>query len=450
MLNRVSIEAALPVQAKLQERNARLLPKDGTPMMNLMLGVNRNFAGTPLAEDCDMVELVSRASNDTAHNLVMKDLVELASASVGRVLDNARNLVVPHINTLLEQINAAVDGRRLSATSPYQVVMKEIPAVYSNQALLNLAQRYRQDGLTYPAALTLNVMTLDDVINKAKTGMAGFDEELANLLSLNNNEGYATILDILAGRKGFGDTDFDYAAGLLVVAQAIYDEPGEGGNLGLGAYNTAINTLLGAASAMVLSKVESYRRSRELGTLYVPTQTSITQIVVMGEAYRKLLDQGLTPEALIGNEMAGRRFSAGQLIENKVGLEKIYTREMNLRALRTQTEMTSIYRNSIETVLRMEINTLDQEDVDKGILRQRVNDQVALLSEYRLADLNQAVIDVVCEVFYPETDARKVICIINAVGKQFGVEADPREVALLATIKYVIGWIAGQLVLAQA
>jgi hypothetical protein len=36
------------------------------------------------------------------------------------------------------------------------------------------------------------------------------------------------------------------------------------------------------------------------------------------------------------------------------------------------------------------------------------------------------------------------------VGEQFGPDADPREIALLATIKYVNCWMSSQMVVAQA
>ena len=147
--------------------------------------------------------------------------------------------------------------------------------------------------------------------------------------------------------------------------------------------------------------------------------------------------------------MAGRRYSAGQLIENKSALEQIYNREMNLRSLKTQTEMFGITRNVIDVVIRSEIAKAG-EDVNKALLLERLKTAIDKLDERNSTDLYQVLTDVVCNVFYLESDARSVIMIINTVGAQFGAEADPREVALLATIKYVNNWIANQLVICAA
>lgn len=452
MLNRVSVEAALPVAQKLLEQGKRLLPKDNTPLMSLMMACNRTGLDIELNADSDLVGLVCARSNEVAHQLAMADLVKLASESVTMTLNNARNVVIPHVKTLVESVTSSVEGRRIAACSPYEIVMKEVPAVYTNQGILGMAQRFNSRELTYPPARSINVLLLDDVINAAKTGMAGVDADLDALLSLNNNEGYATIMDVLAGRKAFGDIDFDYAAGVMVVAQAVYSEPGEGVKMGLNDYQTELNKLIVSAAAMTLSKIENYRRVREIGTLYLPTKTSITQVVVMGEAYRALLDKGLTPEAVLGNEMAGRRYTAGQLIENKTTLEAIYQREMNLRSLKTQNEMFGITREVINTAIMIEIAKVDTGDgsVDTGILRTRLKAEIDKLNEARCADIYQVLTDVVCNVFYPESDARSVIMIINRVGAQFGAEADAREVALLATIKYVNNWFASQLLITAA
>lgn len=449
MLNRTSIEAALPVAQVLGDKDLRLLPSDGTPMMSLLMATDRAAIDLSLTENCDMISLIGERSKQPAHQLAMADLVDLGSKSVGRILDNARNVVIPHIKEVMATVTSTVEGRRVAAISPYEIVMKEIPAVYSNQGILNLAKRFNTTSQLYPVPRELALLTMDDVIELVKTGMAGVDNELHNLLSLSGNEGYSVLIDVFSGRKAFGDIDFDYAAGVLVVAQALYDEPREHVQLGLNEYNTHVNEMIKAASAMTLTKVEQYRRLREIGALYLPNQTSITQVVVLGESYRKLLDAGLTPEALIGNEMAGRQFTAGQLIENKVKLEQIYNREMNLRALHTQSEMFRITRDSVEAVIRTEINK-SPEGADTQLMKQRLSKYLTTMSERNSTNLYQVVADVVCNVFYLETDARSVIMIINTVGEQFGPEADPREVALLATIKYVNNWIASQLTVCMA
>lgn len=238
MLNRVSIEAAMPVAQLLNEKGVRILPKENTPMMSLLLATDRAALDLSLTENCDVISLLGQRSQNPAHQVAMADLVDLASKAVGRTLDNARNVVLPHIRELVEQVSVAVQGRRISAISPYEIVMKEVPAVYSNQGIFNMAKRYGVSDLSYPVPRLLAALTIDDVVALAKTGMDGVDSELSALLSIGNNEGYATLLDVFNGRKAFGDIDFDYAAGVLVVAQNLYDEPREGVAMGLNDYNT--------------------------------------------------------------------------------------------------------------------------------------------------------------------------------------------------------------------
>ena len=125
MLNQVSVEAALPVAQKLQEKGLRLLPKDGTPLMSLLLASDGTGIDHELNANSDLVGIVCSRSKSVAHQLAMQDLVKLAAESVGMTLSNARNVVIPHIRDLFEQVTASVEGRRVAACSPYEIVMKD-------------------------------------------------------------------------------------------------------------------------------------------------------------------------------------------------------------------------------------------------------------------------------------------------------------------------------------
>jgi hypothetical protein len=450
MLNRIAIDAAFPVAQRLDERGLRLLPAQNSPLMSLTLSVDNTLVDNSLAENTDIVSVLQSRAGGDAHRVAKADIIRLASASVSRLHDISRNQVLPAIKELAGKVQEYVNARRLEASLPYSVVMKEIPAVFSNPALRQLAERYPNPSQMDYIARNLAPVTLERVKELVKTGMAGFDSELDLCLSLRNDEGYAAVMDVLSAKANVNGINQDYLPGVLVAAQSIYDEPEPGVNLTLVEYNDNVNRLLGRTAQLLRGAMLRYAEQEKLGILYsADGRNSLTQIVVMGKTYRAMLEKGLTPEALIGNEMAARRFTQGQLIENKTILETIYNREMNLQAVKVQTSMAGIVRDALRGVIGTELAARDmgEEAVDAN---KRLIELTAKVNASNCDDLNTLVTEIVCEVFYPRTDALTFIRLMNRVGSTLAADTDPREVALMATIKYVNFWLCRQLGLAQA
>lgn len=449
MLNRTAIEAALPVAQRLAERGLQVLPGQNTPLLSLTMTVNSTMVDHDLGENCDIAQVLQDRSNTDLHRLAKADIIKLASLSISRLHEMTRNTILPYIKEIVPKVQGFVNERRVSASLPYTVVMKEIPAVYSNPVLKQLYERYPAPSQLDYVVRNVCPVDLDRIKDLCKTGMAGFDAELATGLSLRNDEGYAEVQAVLAGRKGLDQVNPDYLPGVLVAAQAVYGEPEPGVNLTLVEYNDQVNRLLGKAAQLVRGAQLRYESADKVGTLYVAQRDSISTVVVFGRVYRDMLEKGLTPEALLGNEMAGRRFSQGQLIENKVALEQIYAREMNLRSLKVQTEMAGIVREAMRQVIGREIISQDLGEGTKAA-SDRLTELSNKIHEKCCDDINQLVTEIVCEVFYPKTDALTFINLINRVGRQMPDDTDPREVALMATVKYVSYWQARQLGLVQA
>ncbi|MNP88991.1 hypothetical protein D3C85_13850 [compost metagenome] len=452
MLNSLAIEAALPIAQRLDERKLRILPNDNTPLMSLTLATDNTFVENSLAENADVVAVLQGRSNSDMHRVAKADIVKLASISVSRLHDMIRNTILPHIKRVSADVQSYVNARRVEAILPYSVEMKEIPAVYSNPAMRQLISRYPANpGNEFVLRACGPQLDLDAVKSTCMTGMAGVDSELAVVLSLNNNEGYAAIQAVLHGQIGPRQIHDDFLPGLLVAAQAIYNEPGAGVSMTLGEYNDYINALLGVTAFLANAAWIRYETQEKLGLVYSQEpRGSLTSIKVMGKVYRKMLEQGLTPETLIANEMSGRRFSQGQLIENKAALEQIYNREMNLRALKAQAEMAGHVRAAVRQIVGGELSQAEMEADARESANKVLLDMVGRIHERNCDDISQVITEVICAVFYPKADALSFIMLMNRSGRSMGDDADPREVALMATIRYVNRWLCRQLGLIDA
>lgn len=450
MLNRTSIEAALPVAQRLAERNLRVLPSQNSPLLSVSMAVDNTLVNIDLGENVDIVAVLQGRTSGEQHQIAKADIIRLASASISRLHDITRNQVLPLIKDVTDRAQTYIDERRMESSLPYQVVMREIPAVFSNPALRQLVDRYPQPSNIDYVVRNLAPVTFDRVKDLVKTGMAGFDEELAASLSVKNGEGYAVVMDVLQGRVGVQMVAIDYLPGILVAAQAIYDAPEAGVAMTLVEYNDNVNRLLGKTAQLLRGALMRTAEQERLGILYsTEGRDSLTKIVVMGKAYRALLDKGLTPEALTGNEMAARKYTQGQLIENKALLENIYNREMNLQAIKVQSAMAGITREALRVVIGQFINErLTGEEAVNAV--KLFAAMASKINSHNCDDLATLTAELVTEIFFPRTDSLTMIRLINRVGATLDEDTDPREIALLATIKYINHWLCRQIGITQA
>jgi len=214
MLNRISIEAALPVVQRLDERKLRVLPNDNSPLMSMAMAVDNSLIDNSLGENSDIVATLQQRTSGDVHRVAKADIIKLASLSVARLHEITRTQVLPAIKELAAEVQEYVNARRIEASLPYSVVMKEIPAIYTNAALKQLAERYPQPSQLDYIVRAVAVVTIDRVKELCKTGMAGVDAELATTLSLNNDEGYAAVQRVLSGQVGINQIHVDCASHL--------------------------------------------------------------------------------------------------------------------------------------------------------------------------------------------------------------------------------------------
>lgn len=449
MLNRTSLIAALPICDRLSERGLNVLPSDNTPLMGMVETIDRSF--TEMEVDKDIVQLVQERSSTDENRLCKAQIIAIGSKAVSILHDTVKHKVLPEIKDLIAAVEPEVTRRRVESILPYVVKMVEIPAVYSNPVISAYIDRYPKVSSEYALRDIVGVCSVEDVKALCRTGMAGADAELDVVLGQSGDDGYLKIREVLIGRLHPTELHRDYLPGLLVGAQALYDEPRPGVNMSLNEYNTQVNKLLGAAAFLARGVSIRYGDLKKMGTLYAPFPSdSLSTIMVMGSAYRRMLDEGLTPEALIGNEMTSRRFKQGELIEQRAALEQVYAREMNLRTVRAQAQMAGVVREELTRHMKIAVAARDVSDDERLRMSQTVDTYARMISAGNCENLYTLAKEVVCLTFYPDADALAFINLIDKTGEALPEDTDPREITLMATARYLAAWVGRQMGLVAA
>ena len=69
MLNRIAIEAALPIAQRLDERKLRVLPAQNSPLMSLTMAVDHTLVDVGLAQNSDIVSVLQSRAGGDAHRV---------------------------------------------------------------------------------------------------------------------------------------------------------------------------------------------------------------------------------------------------------------------------------------------------------------------------------------------------------------------------------------------
>lgn len=466
MIRKENFEQAVPLAQKLADKGVELGVVGGSPLHDLLehssvAGLHANGGSfedvsldSAIAHLCTQANY-ARADGQIEHSIAMQQNVELAVQAVKSSLDTARNVVVPEINRIHEKIDQVIRGVVASRRDPYVIVPSTEPKLLKSPWMYEVVERFAQTTAAQVPAKRLVELSAEDVRALLKTGATGFDDDMDEILSGNDTAWYVDVLvDFLAGKVDLEAVPDHAQALLFILARALYDNPQEGTQVSLVDYNTHLSQVIAQTGRRTVAVIESLNNARRLKRLYIgeparPAGHTKLQgaIYVNAEVYADLLEEGLSPEMLFGNEYLGRRYLPSDLIAQKDELLKVYERERAYVERQAKLEEFNIIKESIERVMLDEIADRSEEQLvtDRGTYRRVLAKAMERVTPGHLHHLSALVRDIVCDVFYRHLDVVNYLRLIDEIGKDLDGTVDVREVALMATIEYVSMWVAQQI-----
>lgn len=432
---------------------------------------------TPLALLCRQspLELTDRTSDTLSaaaeemvnmtrgeeHAGVLTSVVSMAAESVRRTLDLARNTTMPHIRRVIGLFDEYVSNEA-QARSPYNVLPSYLPDVFKTDTAERLLSGY---GAILPQSVDGNPFfgkfSPDEIRELVRVTNDGeFNELIDELLMADNGKVLAEVGAGLEGLLNVKRVSPEAALPLLIVLKNI-ETPKEGVAVSLSKYNADREIFAANVGKIAATQVARVTQSTATSALYpIVADDVATNIRVNGEAYSKLLARGLSVEAVIGNELLGRKFR-GELMVTEEALKEMmgaYNRDKAIRQQAHEVRKQQVIRKGVLESLRSDHAYVTGE----GNAIQVAGD-TAETSWIRLREFVDSVYTgpaqgtepaiiiaaAVCNVWYGHTDAGRVIAAMMAVEKA-NPALEAREVATLATLRYISDWVASQIAVVQA
>jgi hypothetical protein len=456
MLDTQSAKTAIDLTLDTSSKGMMLAAIPDTPLALLCrqspLELTDRTSDTLSAAAEEMVNL----TRGEEHAGVLGTVVTMAAESVRRTLDLARNSTMPHIRRVIGLFDEYV-AAEAQARSPYNVLPVYLPDVFKTDTAERLLSGY---GSIIPQSVDGNPFfgkfSPDEVRELVRVTNDGeFNELLDELLMANNGQVLTEVVAALEGLSNVKRISPDAALPLLIVLKNI-EVPKEGVASNLSKYNADREIFAANVGKIAATQVARVTQSTATSALYPITgDDSPTNIRVNGEAYAKLLARGLSVEAVIGNELLGRKFR-GELMVTEEAIKEMmgaYNRDKNIRQQAHEVRKQQVIRKGVLESLRSdhayvcgEGNGLQVAGDDAGRSWIRLREFVDAIYASPAQGAEPAIIiaAAVCNVWYGHTDVGRVVAAMLAVEKA-NPGLDQREIGTLATLRYISDWVASQI-----
>lgn len=382
MLKKQEVAAIMPLAAMLSERRVTLETQSGSPISNLTMASQTIDSGTADVESV-LVAVSQSYTTDrldaddrpivlpSEHGFVKKRVVDCIASGVMSVINSARNVVIPAINTTRDYVlNGVAEGSKSKTIIP-EVDLFNYDPIYASALVDGLAMQYNKVDLIGMPTLSLPELsdeTLHSLVNSGSQEVRDFiareDQECPGHLSaiwriwfqnapLANSNDFAFLSRMLSGGEGgtrqlnagsLGDSldarkGYDSVLVAFLLANALYDNPvpGVSWSMELSSYNMAMSAFkahFGKVAARIYNARVKAAENKQL-IINMPVVANwrggekTDNILLNGDVYKWYLEAGGSIEAVIGNVFSDRQVSGRTILDLKPRFEDAYNSVVN-------------------------------------------------------------------------------------------------------------------------
>lgn len=474
MLNQTSISSAYPLASIIARAGKSLDAVPESALADLLATCepateawhDENSESTPVAIDAQVAQsaLAESVPGVNDHDLEVERIAQLASKAVAFTLDMARNVVNPKVAQVVDATERHIEAYRRKRGEPLTIAPVFLGTVYESASLADLASRFKDAPVTNVPAVQLTLTWPEGGLSEAlDSGVSDLDASVQAHFAGREDEVKSLWQKFFADEPGvYRDGDLfsaipnmDDALVVFLASRALLvgDVVPEGLKISLHAYRAYLARLEEQAAARLAFQLRTAQTSARSSQLVIsaPPKPQRGQLLagvikVNGEVYNRWLDEGGSPEALFGAVATGTAMQYHVILGQAESLAASWTRSMRLVEQQLQFERHTAAIQGLSAALSKLAAELPENErrTDVGALQAAIAER---LSHFHVKDLDNLYLvarKAVCRVFYPHTDAEKILNAMDAVVAD-QPDLDPREAALLVMIDYVTDWVGSSI-----
>lgn len=428
-------DLAQAIVTRLASEGTVIKVKPSTPLSLLMAeSYDEQFGDTSGSND---VVGVNR------HDQLMDGAVKLGVETIQASVYRARNVVRPMVTEIHEDLQKEVETRAVDSME-YTIVTQNLPKAYDVPALFELVSAFSAmlpgdavlpkdlrptlDPEELAKLTRLNITTIDNAMSEIYTAKPGLQAEIA--LDLFTNSSWRWI-----------DSDESVLVAYVIARGLLtnLDEWDESGSVGLKGYLAGLVAIFAKRIHIRMTKRDAARSAKA-----IIVQHDGKIIYVNGDTYKDWLLAGGAPEVIIGAVVSKvRAASAAMLDVNREQYIKAYTSYTSISAGAVANVKREITIRLIRERLFEIVRTDEVFKENDGYYFERLTKELRS-THLDTTDPYPYILSVVCNTFYEDTDALRILTTIDQLTKA-DPTLDPRQAATVAYHGMVVDWLLSQL-----
>ena len=486
MINSLAFSKAVAIHHQITDHNpnAFVVARQDTPVANLVAPViapalfydDQSDDFKSVASIASMLErnAVIKEGTDT-HEMSLRNFVSLASETVRRTVYLTKTVALP----VIEDITTRAEDRLNEVSGGTGLALNILPDTQSD-ILLNPTLVSAIQGFTSVAGLKTSTVNVHDprdsaqLVELMRVGYDAFDKEMeawmaahvsADIVSNVYNKVFSS-----AGTPTYISNVFDtnvdnYPEALIcfLLARGLSLNPDDNINMSANDYDSAMALVSNYSAGVVrgaMKRFDNVDKFDRVVLRYPPLGQELSfdrpeqgVIVVNKITYERFLEQGGSPEAIMGSYLLDRQTDAPKLLENR----DQYINHYNARVLKTRSDdrvrVIVSMRRFLESAVANEIvNTSNENTEEQGLWKGiTINPEAAqrilrkcidrLVLE-DMDDMYSTVRDIILEVFFADTDVGKLIQLVDANSKDN--PEDLKSAVNVSIVDYIVDWFIHQ------
>ena len=342
MINQNVLSAAVTIADNLAERGLHASPRPDTPFVDLVNASIpvRTFSGESTADAVEAAAAQAGAEDGAAinqHDVIQDEFVQKGADTLRAILAKAKGVIVPAVVRCAEK---AVADYGPEDQNPFEIRRYEIPDFARNNVFQSSIAEHDDAVILVDRAVGLPELDFAGLVELLKSGVPDYDDQIAGYLATLPEDFVLRVYNCMrspeAGTLPFVLTTqpgrvtgqvvdirgFDGAIIAHLIARGLRTNVPANIPMGLDDW-TLLMSQYGRLTAtmchLYIKKAQLHMQSVQvvLGADAIRANTSPT-ITVFGPTYNIFLENGGSPELLMGSALSGKRpMTAAKILEGR-------------------------------------------------------------------------------------------------------------------------------------